>query len=173
MTSEARLEDQLSAHRPYLLRFARRRLGDAALVEDVVQETLLAALQGAGRFERKSSLSTWLTAILVNRIADVARRARGEPIVPVAVHEARDADDAAEPVDWHDPLRLLEGRQSVAALGECLSALPALSARALTLRELDGLSNHEIARELGVTSAYCAVLLHRARTRLRDCVDFN
>lgn len=170
-------QDTLSAHRPYLLRFARRRLRDAALVEDVVQETLLAALQGADRFEHKAALRTWLTGILLHRIADHVRRsnhfarpAANSTVVTNDADEAPGNDHRDEPIEWRDPQRLLEGRQSIAALANCFDGLPALAARALSLREIDGWSNDEIARELSVTPAYCAVLLHRARARLRDCL---
>lgn len=64
------LESQLSQHRDYLVRFARQRLQDPALVEDLVQEILLAALEGAGRFAGRASVRTWLTAILLRRLAD-------------------------------------------------------------------------------------------------------
>lgn len=172
VNTASHLQDALSAHRPYLLRFARRRLRDAALVEDVVQETLLAALQGAERFEQKAALRTWLTGILLHRIADHARRARQAPVPAAAAATDSDGDSAPhqEPIDWHDPQRMLEGRQSLAALGGCFEALPPLAARALMLREVEGSSNEETARELGITPAYCAVLLHRARARLRECV---
>lgn len=166
--------DLFSAHRPYLMRFARLRLSDTALVEDMVQETLLAALQGAERFGHKSAVRTWLTGILLNRIADNLRRSYRSPIVSGHGgdddHE-HDGDDEgradAAAIDWHDPARLLEGRQLVGVLGAALAELPARAARAFTLRELDGLSNEEAALELGITPARCALLLHRTRSHLR------
>jgi RNA polymerase sigma-70 factor (ECF subfamily) len=169
-------EDLVSVHRPYLLRFARQRLRDGALVEDVVQDTLLAALQGLERFTQKSSLRTWLTGILLNKIADSVRRdhraaslAGGIDAAPAG--EPDDDDPQAggdEPVEWRDPERLLESRQFIEQLRDRLEALPPLAARAFTLREIDGLSLDEISRELGVTTSHSAVLLHRARHRLRD-----
>ena len=65
--------------RSYLLRYARLQLRDPALAEDAVQETLLAALEGAARFAGKSSLRTWLTGILKHKIIDHLRRAGREP----------------------------------------------------------------------------------------------
>lgn len=169
--------EQLSGHRPYLVRFASRHLRDAALVQDMVQETLLAALQGAERFENKASVRTWLTAILLRRIADSLRQHNRRPMVTADTH-ARHSDAtgggfdddepaAAEPIDWIDPQRRLESRQSLAALAQGLAALPPIAARVLALREIEGLSNEAAARELGLTPHHSAVLLHRARTRLR------
>jgi RNA polymerase sigma-70 factor (TIGR02943 family) len=170
----------ISAHRPYLIRFASRRLRDAALVEDVVQETLLAALLQTERFEQRAALRTWLTGILQRRIADSVRRQNRRAAPGAREDDLEDAvtgpdidtpDDGAaggaEPIDWLDPQRRLEGRQFIAALSRCLGQLPPSAARLFTLREIDGLSNEEAASELGLSQRDSAVLLHRARTRLR------
>lgn len=174
----ARREDMVSMHRPYLVRFASRRLRDPALVEDMVQETLLAALQGAPGFERKASFRTWLTGILLRRIADHLRRENRRPRfnapdpAPLDLPDGDTRDDAHDAsIDTHDPPRLLEGRQSLDALARCLDALPAIAARVLTLREVHGLSNEQAARELGIAPSHASLILHRARTQLRRCVD--
>jgi RNA polymerase sigma-70 factor, ECF subfamily len=169
----------VSSHRPYLVRFARQRLRDSALIDDVVQETLLAALQGEQRFERKASLRTWLTGILLRRIADSVRLQRRH--VSNYGDEASDAEEGsgiddhhsgpAEPIDWFDPQRRLEGRQFLAALADGLKALPPLAARVFALREIDGLSNEEAAQRLGLTPGNSALLLHRARHRLRAALQ--
>lgn len=169
------LGKQLSAHRPYLVRYAGRRLRDAALVEDVVQETLLAALQQVDSFEQRAVLRTWLTAILQRRIVDsVRRQARRDAPARDGETDAElssDGDGAEphtdEPVDWIDPSRRLEGRQFIAALSACLAALPPAAARLFTLREVDGLNNEEAAHELGLSQRHSALMLHRARNRLR------
>src|SRR5947209_2035533 len=59
---------QFDAQRSYLLRVARLQLRNDELAEDVVQDTLLAALQGAAGFSGKSSVKTWLTGILKHKI---------------------------------------------------------------------------------------------------------
>jgi RNA polymerase sigma-70 factor (ECF subfamily) len=164
--------EEICRHRPYLVRFARRRLSDAALAEDMVQDTLLAAIQGVDRFEAKASLRTWLTGILQRRIADGLRRRAREPRY---AHETadidRDADDTAadapEPIDWRDPPRALEGHQLMRALGDCLRELPPLGARLFQLREIDGLSHDEAAAAAGLDKRRAAVLLHRTRLALR------
>lgn len=165
--------DALCAQRPYLLRFAARRVRDAALAEDMVQETLLAALQSADAFEQRSTLRTWLTGILQRRIADALRRALRQPVATLRDDADADGDDApdapaAEGVDWLDPQRRLEGREFLAALEAGLAALPPLAARIFALREVDGLSNAQAASALGLSARGSALWLHRARARLRD-----
>ncbi len=88
---------ELEAHRGYLLRVARLQLRDDALAEDVVQETLLAALGGGG-FSGRSSLKTWLTGILKHKIVDAIRRKQREPTVASEFGNA-DAELAIEDFD--------------------------------------------------------------------------
>jgi RNA polymerase sigma-70 factor (ECF subfamily) len=170
--------DALCGHRSYLIRFASRHLRDAALVEDVVQETLMAALQAAARFEQRSSLRTWLTGILQRRIADAVRRARRGDCLAVNDADAGDDHDAVpdddpgvrhqgEPVDWIDPQRRLEGRQFLGALAAGLETLPPRAARLFALRDIDGVSHEDAAAALGLSQRHAAILLHRARQRLR------
>lgn len=171
----------LATHRPYLVRLARQRLRDAALAEDVVQDTLVAALRGAKGFEGRASARTWLTGILLRRLADTVRRESRRPRAWAAAAEVVDAADGdAAPagdddalgqawIDWRDPQRTLELRQSLAAIESCLASLPDDGARIVRLREIEGLSNEETARELGLSPARVALALHRARARLRAC----
>jgi RNA polymerase sigma-70 factor (ECF subfamily) len=166
---------ELAQHRDYLLRVARARLRDAALAEDVVHDALLAALQTARGFAGRSSLRTWLTGILIHRIADAVRRDRrhaspglDEPTVPsVFEDDERPAADGA--VDRRDPQRLLEARQTLASLQSCLQSMPPLAARAVLMREVDGLANSQIAQRLGLPPGRVPSMLHRARQCLRRC----
>src|SRR5712672_2352018 len=72
---------QIHAHRGYLLRVAVLQLRNDELAEDVVQDTLLAALQGKAGFSGRSSLKTWLTGILKHKIVDAIRRKSREPML--------------------------------------------------------------------------------------------
>ena len=68
MRAPAELGKQIESHRSYLLRYASIHLRDPSTAEDVVQETLLAGISGAGRFEGRADLRTWLTGILKHKI---------------------------------------------------------------------------------------------------------
>ena len=61
-------DQDIESHRPYLLRYALIQLRSPEQAEDVVQETLLAALEGRSRFAGGSSLKTWLTGILKHKV---------------------------------------------------------------------------------------------------------
>src|SRR5262245_42092944 len=69
---------EIEIHRGYLLRVAQLQLRARDLAEDVVQDTLVAALGGSG-FAGKSSVKTWLTGILKHKIVDAIRRKQREP----------------------------------------------------------------------------------------------
>src|SRR5262245_40502951 len=72
---------ELERHRPYLLRFALLQLRERSAADDAVQETLLAAIQGASRFAGQSSVRTWLVGILKHKIVDSLRKtSREQPI---------------------------------------------------------------------------------------------
>ena len=105
---------ELNTHRRYLLRVAQLQLRDGDLAEDVVQETLLAALGARSGFTGKSSVKTWLTGILKHKIVDAIRQKQRQPIFEASFDEETDLDDfdplfkdnggwAAKPADWGDP----------------------------------------------------------------------
>jgi RNA polymerase sigma-70 factor, ECF subfamily len=178
----AELRAQFEALRPYLLRYASLQLRNREAAEDAVQETLLAALSAADSFEGRSNVRTWVTGILKHKCVDAVRRAARE--VPLA--EA-DAGLAAEvdgqfderehwnehPKPWDDPDAALQEKQFLQTLEACLAKLPARTAQVFMLREHLGLDTAEICKQLGISAANCAVILHRARMALRLCLDQN
>src|SRR6185437_11319917 len=86
--TESDFGSRCNSHRGYLLRVAVLQLRDNELAEDVVQDTLVAALQGAQGFSGRSSLKTWLTGILKHKIVDAIRRRTREPSVGSLLEEA-------------------------------------------------------------------------------------
>jgi RNA polymerase sigma-70 factor (ECF subfamily) len=174
----------LDQHRGYLLRVARLQLRDEALAEDVVQETLLAALSGSG-FSGRSSLRTWLTGILKHKIVDAIRRKRREPAAASTfgnVESELDIEDLdglfsrwgawdEPPADWGDPEDALGRRQFFDALDVCLEKLPPNTARVFIMREVMELETEEICKELAITANNLWVMLYRARMALRLCLE--
>jgi RNA polymerase sigma-70 factor (ECF subfamily) len=180
---DSELASQLEQHRRYLLRVARLQLRDDAAAEDVVQETLLAALAGTG-FSGRSSLRTWLTGILKHKIVDAIRR-RQRDAIPVSALGGEDAEadrddfeglfrdggwDAA-PAAWGDPDASLQRQQFFDVLEFCLERLPPNTARVFMMREVLELESAEICKELAITANNLWVMLYRARMMLRQCLD--
>jgi RNA polymerase sigma-70 factor (ECF subfamily) len=169
---------RVEAERPYLLRYARLQLRDAHAAEDAVQEALLAALAGEAGFGGRSNLRTWLTGILKHKIVDAIRRLSREAAVSPdeeglqALFNER-GHWIDPPRAWDDPDGLLEQKQFMAVLEECLGRLPAKTAHVFMMREHLGYETAEICKELGVTPTHCWVLLYRARVGLRECLQQN
>ena len=172
-------------HRPYLMRIAMLQLRDRDAAEDVVQETLLAAIEGLDRFAGKSSVKTWLTSILRFKIVDAIRRRTREPAVSSLGDEA-DLDDLdgffnaadqdhweSKPAEWRNPERDLEEREFMTMLDFCLEKLPPNTARVFMLREVMDLESSEICQELKITATNLWVILYRARMQLRKCLEQN
>jgi RNA polymerase sigma-70 factor (ECF subfamily) len=174
----------LDQHRSYLLRVARMQLRDDALAEDVVQETLLAALSGSG-FSGKSSLRTWLTGILKHKIVDAIRRKQREPAVASVfgdIESELDIEDLdglfrengaweTKPADWGDPDAALNRREFFDIMDFCLEKLPPNAARVFVMREVMELETDEICKELSITANNLWVILYRARMSLRECLE--
>jgi len=174
---------QINAQRTYLLRIARLQLRDGDVAEDVVQDTLLAALEGAARFSGKSSVKTWLVGILKHKIIDVIRQRMREPVASTLADDADlDASEdffdrtghwASKPEEWQDASRSLEQQQFLGMMDFCLEKLPPNQGRAFMLREVFELEADEICKTLSVTSTNLWVLLYRARLALRQCLEQN
>lgn len=172
---------ELERHRPHLVRFALMQLRDAAAAEDAVQETLLAAIQGAASFGGQSTLRTWLIGILKHKIIDHHRRAsREQPLreddselasTDLDTQFSDDGHFAETPADWGNPQQALEQSRFYDALERCMQGLPKNTARAFTMREVLGMPTEDICKELAITPTNCWVLLYRARLSLRACLE--
>jgi RNA polymerase sigma-70 factor (TIGR02943 family) len=177
------LESQLAQHQTYLLRFARLQLRNDAWAEDAVSETLLAALAKPRSFDNRSQLKTWLVGILKHKLIDILRQRRREVALAEDEGDASDELDALmfrpdghfvhEPAEWGDPERELSSRQFFEILEACCEKLPPAMARVFMMREWLELPSEDICKELGLTPTNLYVQLHRARLRLRECLDLH
>jgi RNA polymerase sigma-70 factor (ECF subfamily) len=185
-TEQARGIDWVEEHGDALYRYARARVAGRELAEDLVQETFLAALQSLDRFQNRSSVRTWLLAILRHKIVDHYRR--GEAGRAAA---GTDADaDAASPGDptparfftpgglwarapspWKTPEEALIDDEFRAVLDGCVGGLPRSLAEAFILRELEEVEAAELCELLGLSPGNLRVRLHRARLLLRECLE--
>ncbi len=169
-----------------LLRVALVFVGDRAVAEEVVQETWVAVLNGLSSFERRSSLRTWLFAILRNRARTRAVRekrsipfsALGDPEMneEPAVESTRFTSDgmwAVPPGSWgaDNPEEQLLRQETMAVLHAAMAELPAQQRAVVTLRDVEGLNSDEVCDALQVSEANQRVLLHRARSRLRAALE--
>lgn len=170
--------------RQQMLRFAQLQLNDPAAAEDAVQEAMAGALKNARSFAGGSAFKTWVFAILKHKITDHFRhhqRVRNESSLV-----AGDGDDDAteqlfdrrglwhreeRPTVWADPDDALENSHFWRVFETCLDHLPSKQARVFMMREFIGLSSEEICEAVTLSVSNLHVLLHRARLRLRKCLE--
>ncbi|MFT3804849.1 MAG: sigma-70 family RNA polymerase sigma factor [Burkholderiaceae bacterium] len=174
------LPSELTAHRAAMLRFARRKIRDADLAEDAVQDALVAALASSDSFKGESALRTWLIGILNHKIQDTFRRelryVRQEISESTADGGSNSWNDTAwerqvrpEPIvfsDDSDPFAEVARRHMRDRLVHEIEALPPTLKEVFTMQALDGVATEEVCRRLDITEANCWVRLHRARKRL-------
>jgi RNA polymerase sigma-70 factor (ECF subfamily) len=177
--------EALMSLRADMLKFAQLQLRDRDTAEDLVQESIEAALRKADTFAGQSSLKTWVFAILRNRIIDHLRQAPRTVTLSSLVDEGEDWQDkldalfterghwrdAPRPVAWPSPEESMQSRQFWMVFETCLDHLPPATGRVFMMREFLGLESDEICRELSITTSNCHVILHRARMKLRTCMD--
>jgi RNA polymerase sigma-70 factor (ECF subfamily) len=175
----------LPAFRPALLRYASLQVRDTAVAEDLVQNTLVAALQSLASFRGEAAPVTWLIGILKRQIIDHYRRMTRETPLPVSGDGddpdgdadlldrlfASDGHWATKPVAWSDPEASLQQEAFLGVLEACLKGLAGQSGRVFALREIMELEPEEICKDLKLTQSNYWVLMHRARLRLRQCVE--
>lgn len=171
-------------HGDYLYAYAMFRLHDRTAAEDIVQETLLAALQSRHAFARESTERTWLTGILKHKIIDSYRRACRENnfdgFSDPEILERQLFDESGHwresrcPNEWNsDAEFLFEQREFEEVFQKCLGELPRRLACVFTLREIDGMTNAEICEILEISRNNFWTMLHRARVQLRYLLDQN
>jgi RNA polymerase sigma-70 factor (ECF subfamily) len=169
----------LVEHGDYLYRYALARLRDPHLAEDVVQETLLAAMAGSG-YAGKSSARTWLTGILKHKIIDIFRRQQREVQFDGEDEEPGMEEFFADDGHWLEPPQRmgephsqLQQDQFLRILQQCMDRLPAKQARIFLLREVEETDQEEICKELEVSATNAWVMLYRARMGLRKCLEIH
>jgi len=173
-------------HGDYLYRYAMVQVRDPQVAEDLIQETMLAALQACDRFAGRCTERTWLVGILRHKIIDYYRKASRErridsiPLMPDDQEEvfsttgpwAGHWKKGKGPAAWEgDPEAELEQREFWDVLKRCLEGLPPRTAHVFWMREVEGLTSEEICKELDITATNLWVILHRARMQLRRSLE--
>jgi RNA polymerase sigma-70 factor (ECF subfamily) len=146
-------------YRARLLKFARLELRDPAHAEDAVQDAMVAAIEGLGRYRGDAALGTWLNGILRHKMVDRVRAWVRERAAEPLPEELADERGCPEQAAWRAcVLERIAGE---------LAALPPKASQVFLMREVIGLSTMETCARLAISETYCGVLLHRARRRLR------
>ena len=186
---ERAFQELVDRHHAALVRLAQTFVRDRAVAEEVAQETWLAVLQGIDRFERRSSLKTWIFRILTNRAKTRALRERRE--IPFSAIAEQDTGPSVDPERfnppdapaaanmWSDPpcrraadpeAELLSAEQRRVIL-DTIATLPPAQQAVITMRDIEGFDADDVCNFLDITGTNQRVLLHRARARVRQALE--
>jgi len=166
----------------YLLHLAIYKTNDRKLSEDLVQDTFVAALESIAAFKGKSSPKTWLVSILKNKILDHFRKEAR--IKTTALSEAESQPEhfsgyrrwkrEARPNTWNtESEKLMDDPEFQRVLKTCLAYLPSNHEAVLRLKFLERVDSEEICQDLDISPSNYWQLLHRAKVKLRKCMEIN
>jgi RNA polymerase sigma-70 factor (ECF subfamily) len=165
-----------------MTRLARAFVRTPAAAEEVVQEAWLAVVAQIDDFDGRSTVRTWIGAIVVNRAK--TRGERDRRFVPFSALAAEeDAPVELERFDargfWSAPPRrwdsspegLVLRKEARAQVEEAIELLPPAQRTVVILRDVEGWGSDEVCNVLGVSETNQRVLLHRGRMRLRAALE--
>jgi RNA polymerase sigma-70 factor (ECF subfamily) len=162
----AAFEQLMRQYNRRLYRLARAALRDDAEAEDALQEAYLAAYRSMDRFRGDSTLSTWLSRLVLNECFGRLRRgARRQKVIPM-VSPTQEMDAVPEQ-DSAGPDRVLARAQMRALLERKLDNLPEAFRLVFVLRSVEELSVEETAQTLGIPEATVRSRYFRAKGLLR------
>jgi RNA polymerase sigma-70 factor (ECF subfamily) len=175
---------------PVMLRVAQGLLHDRHAAEDVVQETWLGVLTGLARFEGRSSVRSWVFAILLNQAR--SRRTRDARVLPSSALTDTEPSgatvdptrfqgpdgafpghwtSAGAPRPWHLPEDNMLDREISQVIAQALDRLPERQRLVVEMRDVQGMSAEETCAVLQLSPANQRVLLHRGRAAVRAALE--
>jgi len=186
---EAAFRTLVEAHQGTMIAIASGYVKSRAAAEEVVQEAWLAVLKGIDRFECRSSLSTWIVRIVMNKA--MTWGGRESRSVPFSSLVSRDEQEPAVdpdrfrrgdqpltgnwssfPADWGAlPEERLLGRETLEIVKGRIEELPEAQRTVITMRDVAGCSAEEVCEVLEISAANQRVLLHRARSKVRTAIE--
>ncbi len=158
-----------------------------AVAEEVVQETWISLLQSLDRFEGRCSLKTWIFRILTNRAkARGVREARSvpfsalrrlnddadEPSVDPTAFDPSSQQWITTPQSWESiPEERVLAQETRTHIQQAVVGLPPAQRTVIVLRDIEGWSSEEVCGMLNISESNQRVLLHRARSKVRQALE--
>ncbi len=165
----------------YLYNYAFYRVSNKEVSEDIVQETFIAGLKAQNSFRGDSTELTWLLAILKRKVIDHFRKIGSGKERVISDYALPFRDDGLFeghwlnnrlPREWADEAdSSLHQEEFSEILEVCLSLLPPKWRSVFVLKFMEELSSEEVCKETGCTPSNFWVIMHRARLKLRECIE--
>jgi RNA polymerase sigma-70 factor (ECF subfamily) len=177
-------------HSSAMIRVAMAYVPTRAAAEEAVQETWIAVIRAIDGFEGRASLKTWMFRILTNVTMRSGARERrsvpfsalasaedtGEPSVDPdrflpADHELFPGHWASMPARWPTPEEGLLAGETRDVIAAAIAELPPAQRTVIALRDVEGWSSEEVCEALEISAGNQRILLHRARSRVRNAIE--
>ncbi|MEM7552591.1 MAG: sigma-70 family RNA polymerase sigma factor [Cyanobacteria bacterium P01_A01_bin.84] len=173
-------ENWVHQYREYLFNYAITRVGDVHAVEDLVQETFYAGLNSAKNFKGKAAERTWLVSILKRKVIDFYRKKntlKGKAEVRIGCglseYERDWLEEFVADMSKQEGDTAIEIEELSKFIEKCIEKLPEKQCLAFRMKTIRGMSTEDICKELNMTPGTYWVLIHRARTKIRNCLKQN
>jgi len=165
----------------YLFNYAVVRVNNSDIAKDLVQDTFFAALKSAKNFQGKSTERTWLVSILKRKVIDYYRKInskKGKAEVRMNFYDDGENEgswiEERVPQSWdNESEKLIENQELKTQLDICINNLPEKYALVFRMKTIQEFETEEICKELDITASNLWVIIHRARTQLRKCMEDN
>ncbi|MFL0065846.1 sigma-70 family RNA polymerase sigma factor [Tenacibaculum maritimum] len=165
----------------YLFNYAIARVNNSDIAKDLVQETFFAGLKSAKNFEGKSTERTWLVSILKRKVIDYYRKInskKGQAEVRMSFYDDGDNEgswiEERVPQSWGNEVeKTIESKELKDQIDRCIDYLPEKYAMVFRMKTIQEFETEEICKELDITPSNLWVIIHRARTQLRKCMEEN
>jgi RNA polymerase sigma-70 factor (TIGR02943 family) len=165
----------------YLYNYTISRVNNSDLAKDLVQETFFAGLKSAKNFKGKATERTWLVSILKRKIIDHYRKInskKGQAEVRMNFYDDGENEgnwlEERVPQSWDNASeKNIENEELKSQLEACINKLPEKYAMVFRMKTVQEFETEEICKELDITSSNLWVMIHRARTQLRKCMEDN
>ena len=169
----------IELHADYLYNYTISRINNQDLAKDLVQDTFFAALKAKDNFQGKASERTWLTSILKRKIIDHYRKinsVKGKAEVKMNFYTDGEREgewiEERVPSTWNSEIeKVIENNELSEAIEKCINDLPEKYEMVFRMKTIQQFETEEICKELGITSSNLWVIIHRARTQLRKCME--
>ncbi|RXP64495.1 sigma-70 family RNA polymerase sigma factor [Lutibacter sp. HS1-25] len=174
-------DNWVKLHADFLFNYTISRISDRDLAKDLVQDTFFAGLKAMDNFQGLASERTWLISILKRKIIDHYRKinsAKGKAEIKMNFYTEGDKEgewiEERVPANWNNETdKNIENSELNIVLEKCINNLPEKYAIVFRMKTILEIETEDICKELEITSSNLWVIIHRARTQLRKCMEDN
>ncbi|PCI34863.1 MAG: RNA polymerase subunit sigma-70 [Flavobacteriaceae bacterium] len=165
----------------YLFNYTIKRVDNHEIAKDIIQETFYSALKSVPNFKGLASERTWLISILKRKIIDYYRKVnsiKGKSEIRINFHQSGEQEgnwiEERVPAKWASSSDYnLEQQELSLTLTNCIEKLPEKYAMVFKMKTIQEMDTEDICKDLDISPSNLWVIIHRARTQLRGCMEEN